>query len=347
MSIDTYTLPAHANVVPGNIRGLYRSGGFDKAVRDWHLARIPRYTVSNVTMIKCPYCGRWKDRRSMQIDHILPAKIYVRYSMLGKSKKIAERPRLGVAYLKNAYSDKDNLVLSCMRCNASAQDKIMDHGDYTDAQFRMHGTVAATRLMDSWGTLQDIKKLQSRFVAGGSLKKFVMDGIWWSLRQSRNTKRKVGKTKSETDLIRRLELIEANVIVYLVRARPAWTVTQASLEAEQPTRNLVNEELRLCYYCLGLFKKQAFQIDHINPASMRSDVPAVYNDPTNLIPACRTCNTSKGNAYLTTMWLDAQVTRRQNEGLPGIEHATNLVVPHGHADAIAYGKACRLTVLGK
>lgn len=348
MSIDTYTLPAHANVVPDPIRALYRSGGFDKAVRDWHLARIPRYTANSVKMIKCPYCSKWKDRRSMQIDHIIPAKVYCRWYMLGKSKHIAEHPQYASAHLKNAYSAKSNLVLSCMRCNSSGQDKIMDQADFILAENRVMSYAAALRLHESWATLQKINtNLRFKHVAGGTLKRFVMEGVWWSLRTTRNTKKKTGSTSTETKLIRSLEIIEAAIIIHLVRSRPAWLVTNVELEADQPTQNLANEELRLCYYCLGLFKKQAFQVDHINPASMRSDVPAIYNDPTNLIPVCRTCNTSKSNAYLSTSWLDAQIAKRQTEGLPGVEHATNLVVPPGHADAVAYGRACRQIVLGR
>lgn len=346
MAIDTYRLPAAASDVPDNIRALYRSGGFDKAVRDWHLARIPRYTVANAVMIMCPYCGKWKDRRSMQIDHIIPAKVYVRYKMLRGAKHFATKRRFADILLRSAYNDKKNLVLSCMRCNSGAQDRIMDQLDYQVAAANLHGSAAALRMHNNWDTLKNIGKLQFAYVAGRDLKTFVMKGCWWGQRVTRNTGRKAGATTRETDLIRRLELIEAHVIMSLVRSRPQWTVSIAGLEADQPSQTLVNEELRLCYYCLGLFKKQAFQIDHINPASRRSDTPAVYNDPTNLVPACRTCNTSKGNAYLSTHWLDLQVQKRQTEGLPGIEHATNLVVPPGYADAIAYGVWCRRQIFG-
>ena len=282
----------------------------------------------------------------MQIDHIIPAKVYVRYEMLRGAKYIVKKRRLGDKVLRSAYNDKKNLVLCCMRCNSGAQDKIMNQLDVQSASANLHGTAAALRMHNSWDTLEKINRLQLRRVAGRDLKTFILKGCWWGQRVTRNTGPKVGSTTKETALIRLLELIEAHVITSLVRSRPQWTVSIVGLEPDQPAQTLVNEELRLCYYCLGLFKKQAFQIDHINPASRRSDTPSVYNDPTNLVPACRTCNTSKGNAYLSTQWLDQQVQKRQTEGLPGIEHAANLVVPPGHADATAYGAWCRQQIFG-
>jgi 5-methylcytosine-specific restriction endonuclease McrA len=125
-----------------------------------------------------------------------------------------------------------------------------------------------------------------------------------------------------------------------------WSITASSLLSFQPTRSFSNEEGRLCFYCLGLFKKQAFQIDHINPASQRAPNPAVYSNPTNLIPVCRTCNTAKGIKSLSTFWLDEQIAARQREGLPGVENAVGVTTPVPYPSYLDFVKAQRARVLG-
>ena len=56
---------------------------------------------------------------------------------------------------------------------------------------------------------------------------------------------------------------------------------------------------------------QGFQIDHISPINRTANMSfenttaniQAFNDPTNLIAVCRTCNASKNNYAITQDWL--------------------------------------------
>jgi 5-methylcytosine-specific restriction endonuclease McrA len=354
MSLDTYQLPGQASDVPQDVRDLYRASGFAREVRDWHLARIPRYTIPAGTYIVCPYCGKQKDRRSVQIDHIIPARVYVRYSLYLNRATLDDRTVVGHA--KAAYNDRKNVLLACMRCNSGKSDRVLTRQEYVDAIGHAGDTALADRLRASWQTLQSIRALPRGNGGGGGIgpirrtkrrmddaevdvNAFVASGPTWSTRSSFHP------TRLGDDLQAELSAIHNAVVTILEGgSRPAWTVAITDLEDSQPSADYTNEEGRLCLYCMGLFKKQAFQLDHINPASRRSE--STYNDPTNLLPVCRTCNTGKGNAYLTTSWLNEQIERRMTEGLPGLELVAS--IPGATAqEKLAWAVQHRVRIVGK
>ncbi|HTY85358.1 MAG TPA: HNH endonuclease signature motif containing protein [Silvibacterium sp.] len=347
----TYALPLLTDF-PQNLRGEYRAGGFSENVRNWHLARIPRMIIAAGTYITCPWCGRERDIRSMQIDHIIPIQQYGRMMMLGycRSKKLNITTKLDKELrflLKTLYSDQENLLLSCMKCNAGAGNTMPTPAGLLAAAGRVQGTVLETRLKALVKVANKIRNLSSKNLPGLkiSLREFILSGANWNTSQMETRHKPQIAVRKPADL-EQYNLIHNTVVGLLVKGRPAFTITADILVPFQPSRAFQNEEGRLCFYCLGLFRKQAFQVDHINPASQRASDPAVYSDPTNLIPVCRTCNTSKGIKSLSTQWLDEQIQARQNQNLPGVEHAVGAVTPQGHADFISYVRAERIRVLG-
>lgn len=341
LTISTFTIPA-ASDVPAAIREAYVIGSFPTAVRDWHLERLPRFTIAGGTYITCPWCGKSKDQRSTQIDHIFPVRIYVRYKLVQLMDRVgdddresAERAR---TVLDRAYNETANLLLCCMKCNTGEQQSMPTDAGLRAARERVTDSDLAARLESLRVVLRSISELSA------DLRSFVMNGADWPTTRVSLRSSPYGVAMSRTK--RRLSNIHNLVVEKLgAGSRPQWTVTTATLQGTQRTTEFHNEEGRLCFYCLGLFKKQAFQIDHINPQVNRSESVQNYNDPTNLIPVCRTCNTVKGSGGLSTIFLDTQITRRQTEGLPGVENATGTTIPPSYLSYLAYAKVQRLRVL--
>ena len=354
LTVPNYTLPGHQNDVPQLLRDQYRAGGFVEAVRDWHLARIPRLLISSGTYILCPWCGRQRDGRSMQVDHIIPIKQYSRYNLLGYAQKNAKNLVAMMSLEKDLriltkalYSDQKNLLICCMKCNSGERDTMPTVTGLRDASTRVTGSLLETRLLNLIPLLQRIRLLKTCKERGVklNLNEFVLRGATWNTSplQTRSTMSLI--EPGHRTLIGRLSVIHNVVVDKLVKGRPAFTITADTLLGFQPSVKFTDQEGRLCFYCLGLFRKQAFQLDHINPASQRSGTPAVYSDPTNLIPVCRTCNTRKGIKTLSKLWLDAQIEARQKEGLPGVENAKNVLTPHAYNSYLEYVKAERFRVL--
>ena len=354
LTIANYILPGHQNDVPQLLRGEYRAGGFSEGARNWHLERIPRLTIAAGTYITCPWCGKEKDFRSMQIDHIIPIQQYCRYKLLAYSLKHKDSPAkmrtlekdLRIL-LKVLYSDTRNLLLCCMKCNSGEGNTMPTQTGLRNAAAVVQGSLLETRLLNLLPILQDIRRLRPIKDHGVriDLWTFVQSGASWNT-SPRDTRQSTSYVSNPGTMLGKLSIIHNVIVDKLVKGRPAWSITANFLVPSQPTRKFNNEEGRLCFYCLGLFKKQAFQVDHINPASQRADVATVYSDPTNLIPVCRTCNTAKGIKYLSKQWLDDQIAARQKEGLPGVEDASGVVTPNAYASYLDYAKAERLRVLG-
>ncbi|MCW0332733.1 hypothetical protein [Pantoea ananatis] len=70
-------------------------------------------------------------------------------------------------------------------------------------------------------------------------------------------------------------------------------------------------EGRVCFYCLGIYEIECFEIDHINSDLKESNsgyadpdrfYTAMNNFPSNLIPICKTCNTTKGKQKLLSQY---------------------------------------------
>lgn len=341
MSLRDYVL-AKPGDVPTNVKDTYKVGSFDTLMRDWHLERLPRFIIPSGTYITCPYCGKSKDRRSMQIDHIIPQRVYARYRLYQKIVMLKaaldgddpESSMNAISWLKAYYNELDNLLLSCMKCNSKKSDKFLETTDYDAAYLRAGTSDLEARLKKNATIYKEIETLGNKH--GVDVKKFVKEGADWNTsrmtlrdRKPTGNPHKMTTAKKYTKQYKSVSTDETFsnlltginnlVISYLTTGRVAWTVTIGQLEALQPTTKFSNEEGRLCFYCLGLFKKQAFQIDHINPSFNRNESEQSYNNPLNLIPVCRTCNTSKGERPLSTAWCEERTKARSDEKLPGLE----------------------------
>src|SRR5271170_4575813 len=263
LPVAIYTLPAQQGDVPQHLRAEYRAGGFSEGVRNWHLARIPRMIIASGTYITCPWCGKEKDARSIQIDHIIPIQQYGRLNMLAycreqkkKSIRTDFEKQLPIL-LKALYNDQKNLLLSCMKCNSGAGNTLPNTQGLRDAAARVQHTVLETKLLALIRILGKIRYLPTKKIPGLtiSMHDFIMDGANWntSPRETRQHSRPSGS--GVTAEIGTLNLIHNTVVSLLARGRPQWTISADILVPFQPTRVFNNEEGRLCFYCLGLFKK--------------------------------------------------------------------------------------------
>ncbi|HUB00703.1 MAG TPA: HNH endonuclease [Terracidiphilus sp.] len=353
LTIENFTLPTLAQV-PINVRSQFVAGSFPTDVRNFHLERIPRMVIPSGTYILCPWCGKEKDSRSMQIDHIIPIQQYCRYKLLHYSLKNQDNRQSMLSLekdlrilLKVLYSDTKNLLLCCVKCNSGEGNTMPTEDGLRGAAARVQGTVLQTRLLNLIPILQDIRRLRPIKDQGVrvDLWTFIHKGASWNT-SPRDTRQSTSPATNPFKMLGKLSIIHNTVVDKLVRGRPAWSITAGLLVPFQPTRQFTDEEGRLCFYCLGLFKKQAFHIDHINPASRRADNATAYNDPTNLIPACRTCNTSKGDRYLSKTFLAEMLKARQDENLPGVEHVANPVFPGTYTSYLDYVADVRNHLLG-
>lgn len=71
-----------------------------------------------------------------------------------------------------------------------------------------------------------------------------------------------------------------------------------------------------CYYCLGFYPAQSFQIDHIDPTIKKKK----FHESINLLAVCQGCNNSKRANKLNLDFLDDRVERRlKRTNVSGLE----------------------------
>ena len=123
-SVGQVTLTGHAELEQHV--GQLSASGFSQDVRDYVLAKLPKVHTS-FTPVVCAYCGKPKDFRSMELDHIIPVRAYVRYQLVqtyrnGPSPKLDEVARSA----KEAYAHSQNLAFACTKCNKAKSDAFPD-----------------------------------------------------------------------------------------------------------------------------------------------------------------------------------------------------------------------------
>ena len=346
LAIDQFQL-VQPSAVPSQIRQEYKLGSFAEAVRHWHLDRLPRFNIPAGTYIVCPWCDKQKDPRSMQIDHIIPAKQYVRFTLYQQINLVGggdDQSRANALVQVNAaYNNIANLLLCCMKCNTGEQKTMPSIQGLVNAAQRVPGTGLAGRLIALQATLHQITVLPT-LKQGINVKDFVLNGP--SFRVSPVRTRGTVNQPPPSPFVQQLSNIQNAVITkFGQNARPQFNISAAQLQQSQRTVNFANEEGRLCFYCLGLLKKQAFQLDHMHPMIGRNNTAANFNDPSNLIPICRTCNTTKSDHPTTRHLVDQMIVARKASGLPGIEHTT-VAVPAAYADWETCGRFNQSRILG-
>lgn len=325
LDIFGYSLPSAKDFA--DLTSEYRSEGFSENVRTRHLFRLPTVVVPRCRLHLCPGCGDYFDQRSLQIDHIIPVRVICRHRML-QTKHDATAPfndiRFEIALIR-ANGERNNLELRCVKCNSGKSDNfptiddlarelrtikraVRAEGDASDLAIAQ-AELLKSRLLQTAITLNEITGLTDK------KQKFVLDGGVRSLPFPTRYGPSLTVPGTIDDDFRAIERL---IVDMLAVGRPAWDVDLFLwLLQRQPSKDVDQFIGRPCFYCLGVFGIQSFQIDHIHPTVGR---PASdYNQPGNLIPVCRTCNTSKGDRRLTIEWLDEQIVKRKRAGLPGAE----------------------------
>lgn len=93
--------------------------------------------------------------------------------------------------------------------------------------------------------------------------------------------------------------IESENLKDLIHAKVLFLKSQITTTGEQTFNG------KLCLYCMGVYEEAAFELDHIKPASKISGTATIekYNDLTNIVAVCKTCNTTKNSDYLSNNFL--------------------------------------------
>ena len=297
---------------------------FAPAVRAFHLNRLPRFNTAFSGSI-CAYCGRETGRRSMQIDHIIPMRIYIRFKMIN-DPTVGTATSTGNAVALNRiadafFADRANLLLACQRCNSikkeAMPDTIAPGTAFTWLQLAQRNLPNAAMQGFATDRAADCARIRGLSAARNH---FVFNGSS-SNTSIMNTRKRTRDTTPPTWIG-----IQRTVIGRYSTSRPRHGYDNSDLESTQapgaagPARNL-----RVCLYCLGLFMDQAFQLDHIRPVNRSrtsaSVAKAAYNNPANIVAVCGSCNGSKSNSGITRGWLASRASARTTEGLPGLDTA--------------------------
>lgn len=353
-----FSLPLGGTELYGNGVQLLNSQ-FVGQVHDFHIDRLPRYEASVAGSI-CAYCGKLKDRRSLRLDHIIPVKAWCCWQIRdvpwqvrdekkatgAKVVKSGKAPQSGnrktsnstkAVYLSKddidlekkiqikldeecvkAFQNDDNLILCCMKCNAGKGNKQPDelgpdrrHKQYVgELKNRTYFDRAEEFLKesDAISIIQNCKNIMK------DIRKY--DALNFILHQQLGS---YSISQEDQNYIK-------NVIVRrLVGSRPNINLSDKvfKLMQKQSPKRGDTKKLRLCLYCLGLYQKQAFALDHIRPVMRSATKPAPsakdYNDPENIVAVCSSCNSAKSSQKLTLDFIKGRIKiRKLNEDL-GLE----------------------------
>jgi hypothetical protein len=345
--------------------------GFSPLVRNYILAKVPKLPAE-FTPVVCGYCGKNKDVRSVELDHIIPVMTYVRYKLWQTYRGTANPSRSAVrADADQFYTNPANLVFACKKCNKNKLDKMPDVAMPRDPASRQaieilihHARLGAgARLLELLETERDLRAIMAPTVCG----RYMRGELMMATRGGR-IRRPPMRLSASTRHAPMGPSVPAAVPASLPAAAPTvglvaagdpnfipgtidalLSMSEAALAAiegvlsdkfrvsrpniktamgpawhaqlaAQTGAATVRKDLRFCIYCLGLFKKQAFQIEHVS-AIRRSAITETdekkYND--KLLAVCGTCNGSRQDDDLTDAFLAAKTAERIADNLPGIE----------------------------
>lgn len=323
MDIQNYRLATNEEV-PDDVVATYlaeSSRKFSEETRTFHLSRLPQLRSEKCNAVGCPICEEVFTFRSLQIDHLIPVKVYCRYEMFRHSDHTTRNSRLG-GLLKEAHNDISNLMLICQTCNRGKSEEILSKTDYE----HLAKVTNDDKYEENYKTLQSIlrnaesdfffrgkaTRSSARIRTGGGAPARASGGFARSQRMN-----PMGPPPEEVHK----NNIENQITSHLSRGRPAWDDgVHAHLVQSQTVKDQqING--RLCFCCFGIFRDPAFQIDHIRAVSNSAATltKAQYNDPQNLIPVCRTCNGAKGASFaIQKQWYEDQIKRRIIQKLPGL-----------------------------
>lgn len=362
-AIARFKLPKDADYRAANFEiANLDANRFVDPVRQFHLDRLPRFDVEKFEGYQCAYCGKIKDVRSLQVDHILDFRMFCRYWMLKKGYRGNETAEALDVDCLRAYRDKTNLVLACVKCNGAKSDKKPDvkiefrkgmtpETIYEPAMRGKLGPTLKSQMMQNymhWKRISQLSTEDRNFVIHGIGDVDTREGDYSRAAKDKNPygQRVEFKKPARTG---------PNLAIYkmITRAintkfgrngRPNITISRAILVTFQMSPSLVRnpKSLRLCLYCFGLFQKQAFQLDHIRPIGRKEGTswPQTYyyknrfNDPDNLIPVCGKCNAAKHEKTLSAVMLDGFYKARIDEGIVGINDLASGRLPMDEVRAL-------------
>lgn len=300
--------------------------------RDFLLAAMPRAPSVHHPQSSaiCIFCGKTKDRRSLQLDHLIPYLLYVRYKLYLDSAALTRSfGSHGTPPWRAHFEDPENLVLACGKCNRAKSDglpdrvrdmrfgraKPFDAAKQTLARLRRLGTplaAAEAKVNASIETMKAIRRAAKHAPTG------------WMLRHGNEPltmadRLETHATDSPVYIRRQINTAIADIIKHPSLQAGFLTVYQSQQPPDLPTEE---RDRRVCFLCFGIFNKQSFDIDHVKAVgrSATKEISArTMNDVDNFMPLCSHCNRSKGKHPLTAEKLHSLIRKRKTQGLPGVE----------------------------
>ncbi|WP_070107321.1 HNH endonuclease signature motif containing protein [Burkholderia plantarii] len=307
--------------------------GFAPTVKNALLGALPRCDVKlRVEQFDCPYCGVAKGRAAMQMDHIIPRDLYMKYQAMKQSKTLLPYLEEGTTtirtFLETQATDLSNHVLACASCNREKSNKLYSPRRFLEIAERIDlGNPVRAKMLRAREISMEMERV---FTQNRHLHTFIVRQHTWNLRYAppynlysqilhrAGPARSVGRTLREQ--IGELVNVVGNFMIEWIPQTPqeSWNELQG---AQVRT---VEQHLRgyLCLYCLGLHDDdEAFEIDHIRPQPKPEfRTLATNNEAGNLIPVCKSCNASKGDRYrIARDFFPNRAIERALRNIPGIE----------------------------
>ncbi len=277
---------------------------------------------------RCPYCNAGKGSGAMQMDHMIPRRIYMRYRAmqnLGSLSGFLGRAEHEItSFINEQVNDPDNLVLACTSCNRKKSKELLSSKKFDAYALKLPLGRALRLKIERAAAIS--KCLENIGFADSSLHTFITKAPWWYARDPAPVTFRAGLLGIPAG---QMEVEEPDVtdqqqkeLASIIATQTVSVVPQASprvwnlIAPEQLEQRRMTVTGRLCLYCLGLHDDAAFQIDHIRPQSRGID-----NRPCNLVPVCQSCNASKGDGYkLYENFFLARTQARIARGIFGIEN---------------------------
>lgn len=300
LAIQAIPLLRTADLKAANLE--LKTSGFGAPLRDFVIGKLPKLPAQ-YTPVQCSYCGKLKDARSVELDHIIPMRPYVRLKLLTFAQRLSRgEHRLTEQHatlLANmAFADPANLTFACKACNGIKSDRFPD--DVRVNRGEGGGLRAFDRFKESAAfdgrKRREVLQLQNdlrAIKAGDAVGRFCRGEVSFVRSTPRRAavaapiqvapsgprKRKLDAILPDGDgnegLARSLRVAVDDLAIIHFVMTSLFTVSRPSIRhyltyaydrlLKAQTRDTVEKSLRVCLYCQGLFHKQAFDIEHVSP----------------------------------------------------------------------------------
>lgn len=310
--------------------------GFTDKVRKALLGALPQCdTELQVERFDCPYCGVAKGRRAMQIDHIIPRGLYMKYQAMKQHEALLPYLQRGTteihAFLADQAKDSSNLVLSCAHCNLGKSDRLYSPEKFREIAGRIDaGNAVRAKMLRASEISAEMDEV---LIENPHLHTFIVREHTWNLRRPppyslySPTLHRAGPARDvDETLLWQIDTLVNVVGNFMIKWIPQ-TPQERWDELHSAQVRIVKQHLRgyLCLYCLGLHDDDAFEIDHIRPQPIpERRTVATNNEGGNLIAVCKSCNASKGDRYrIARDFFPKRAAQRAGKRITGIESLRN------------------------